>query len=171
MVRWEWCNKYILPDKCNHYKELECFDQWPGWAWTRSHNDAVVAGKRKESVVRDPGGLAVALKRERKTVGRRKLRNWKNGLAAGAESERSIDTGTENAPLPREWCTYECLCVFPFKALNDAVCLHEGVGISGQANALFIKQKFTNVTVIHCRIIKTPFIKSVECIHHHNDKI
>lgn len=42
---------------------------------TRSHNDAVVAEKRKESVVRDPVGLAVTLERERKTVERRKLRN------------------------------------------------------------------------------------------------
>jgi hypothetical protein len=74
--------------------------------WTRSHSDAVVAGKKKGSVVRDCGGLAVALKRGRKTVGRRKLRNLKIGLAAGAENERDIGTGTGNALLPRELYTY-----------------------------------------------------------------
>jgi hypothetical protein len=108
--------------------------------WTRNHNDAVVAGKgkRKESVERDLGGLAVALKRERKTVERRKLRKPKNGLAAGAESERDTDTGTENAPLLRKCYIYLYLCGFPFEALND-VCFHDGVAISGHADTLFLK--------------------------------
>jgi hypothetical protein len=75
--------------------------------WTRNHSNAAVAGKRKGSVVRDRGDLAVTLKRERKTVGRRKLRNPKIGLAAGVESERDIDTGTGNALLPRE--SYTCV--------------------------------------------------------------
>lgn len=74
--------------------------------WKRKHSDAVAAGrgKRKESVVIDPGGLAVDLKTGRKTVERRKLRSPKIGLAAGAESVIDIGTGTENAlPLHPMW--------------------------------------------------------------------
>jgi hypothetical protein len=49
--------------------------------WTRSHSNAVVARKRKGSVTRHRGGLAVAPKMDRKTLGRRKLGTLKIGLA------------------------------------------------------------------------------------------
>jgi len=54
--------------------------------------------------VRDPVGLAVDLKKERRTVERRKLRNPKIVLAAEAESEIDTGIGTENAlPLHPMW--------------------------------------------------------------------
>jgi hypothetical protein len=75
--------------------------------WKRNYSDVVAAGRgtRKESVVRDPGGLAVDQKIERKIVERRKLRNLKIGLAAEAESEIDTGTGTENALPLRELCS------------------------------------------------------------------
>jgi hypothetical protein len=85
--------------------------------WKKNHSDAVAAGrgKRKESAVTDPGGLAVDLKTGRKTVERRKLRSPKIGLAAGAESEIDTGTGTENALPLRELYFYLCLCVHALK--------------------------------------------------------
>jgi len=75
-----------------------------GWVWRRNHSDAAAAGRgrRKESVVRGPGGLEVGLKRGRKTVERRNLTNPKTGLEVGAESEIDTGTETENTHLPRE---------------------------------------------------------------------
>jgi hypothetical protein len=69
--------------------------------WTRSHSDAVVAGRRKRTVVRNRGGLAVTLKIKKKTVGRRNLRNPEIDLATGAEFETEFGTGTGNVLLPR----------------------------------------------------------------------
>lgn len=81
--------------------------------WRKNHSDAVAAerGKKKETVVRDPVGLAVDLKIERRTVERRKSRNPKIVLAAEAESEIDTGIGTENALPLRELHTYLYMCV------------------------------------------------------------
>lgn len=72
--------------------------------WIKNRSDAVAAerGKRKESVVTDPGGLAVDLKIEGRTVERKQLRNPKIVLVAEAESEIDIGIGTENVLILRE---------------------------------------------------------------------